>query len=145
MSIEAYCQRELCSVQPSATLREAAERMLEAGVGCVLVLEDGRPSGLLTDRDLALRVLCDRLDAGAVRVAELGLSPPVTLRGDHPLGEAVRFLRRRRFRRLPVVDGEGRVIGILPADDMLRVVVGELAGLAAAVQAQSRGAKVPTP
>jgi len=145
MSIEAYCRRELCSVGPAATLREAAERMVEERVGCVLVLDEGRPCALVTDRDLALRVLCDRLDAGAVRVGELGLSPPVTLRGDRPLGEAVRFLRRRPFRRLPVVDRGGRAIGILTADDLLRVVAGELAGLSAAVQIQSSGPELRSP
>jgi len=142
MAIADYCRKDVCTVAPAATLREAAERMAAAGTGCaVVVAADGQPLGVLTDRDLALRILCDHLDPGGVRVEELRLPEPVMLRLDQPLVEAARCLRRHRFRRLPVVTDTGALAGIVAADDLLQVVAAELAGLAAAVARQLGNAR----
>ncbi len=140
MSIADYCRRDVCTVEPGSTLREAAERMAAASTGCAVVVEDGRPVGVLTDRDLALRILCDRLDPGGVRVEELRLPAAVTLRADQPLVEAARCLRRHRFRRIPVVGPSGELAGIIAADDLLPVIAAELTGLARAVALQRRSA-----
>ena len=138
MSVATYCTRSVFRVEADASARAVAERMTQQGMGCAIVVENQRPVGIVTDRDLVLEVLCRRLDAGSVPVGELATRPAITIREDAALGEALRTLGRRGIRRLPVVDDGGKLVGILTADDLMQVVAGELAGLGAAVHAQAR-------
>lgn len=142
MSVGKYCVRSVCSVPPEETARAAAQRMQADGVGCVVVTDQGRPVGMLTDRDIALGVLREDLDAEKLPVRDLMQSPVVALAEDASLAEAVKTLRRAAVRRLVVVDRERRVVGLLAADDLLRLMATELGDLAEALRVQlSREAK----
>jgi CBS domain-containing protein len=142
MSVEKYCPRTLRSVGPEETARAAAERMRTEGVGCLVVTEGNRPVGVVTDRDLALRVLREDLDAAALPVRDVMQSPVVTIPADASLGEAVKTLRRSALRRLVVVDEKKEAIGVFAADDLLRLVATELGDLGEALRVQlSREAK----
>jgi CBS domain-containing protein len=99
-------------------------------VGALVVVDGGRPVGLLTDRDVALRVLADRRDANSTRVGDLAGDPPVTLTEDVSLPEASSRMRRLGLRRMPVVDADGNVVGMLTVDDLVRVLANELESLA---------------
>jgi CBS domain-containing protein len=136
MSVGRYCRRKVFTAQPDETVRATAERMDKEGVGCVVVVERGRPVGILTDRDLVLEILCNRLDAGAVRVREIATRSPVTIREDAPLGEAAKLIRRHGVRRLPVVDEKEKLTGVIAADDLMLLVAEELGRLALAVRVQ---------
>jgi CBS domain-containing protein len=138
MPVDNYCQRGVVTAGPGDTARAAAERMDKEGVGCLVVVEGGRPVGMLTDRDLALHVLANKLDAGAVRVRELAKKPVVSVSRDASVAEATRLIRRHGVRRLPVVDEDGGLEGLLAADDLMGLVVGELNALAAAIATASR-------
>jgi CBS domain-containing protein len=137
MPIGDYCQRPAATVLSSETVRSAAQRMKLAGLGSLVVVRDGRPVGIVTDRDLALEILCKRLDAGAVRIEELASRPLVSVHQDAGVREAVRVMARRGIRRLPVVDDKGDVVGIVAADDLVMLAIGELSGLAVALGAQA--------
>jgi len=136
MPIGAYARRTAHTASPEDTARAAAQRMEKEGIGCLVVVEDERPVGILTDRDLALRLLREKLDAGAVRVRELMRAPVVTICGEESLEVALRTLRTAAVRRLPVVDAEGKLVGILTADDLLRLVATELGDLAETLRVQ---------
>jgi len=138
MSIREYCRSDVVTVAPTTSGAEAAARMEQEGVGCVVIQDEGRPVGLLTDRDLALAVLCDRRNPEQTSVSDFVEDEPVSVRDDAPLAEAARTLRRHAVRRLPVVDGAGQLVGLVTADDLTGLVVGELSGLSVALQAQSR-------
>ena len=96
---------------------------------------DGRPNGIVTDRDIVLRTLCRRRDPGTVRVEEIASHPLATIDQQRSIAEAVRVIRHHSVRRLPVVDEKGVLVGMLAADDLLALAVGELSGLTAAVRA----------
>jgi len=145
MPIGAYARRTAHTVSPEETARAAAQRMEKEGIGCLVVVADQRPVGILTDRDLALRLLREKLDSGAVRVRELMRAPVVTVCADAALEVALRTLRTAAVRRLPVVDAEGKLIGIVAADDLLRLVTTELGDLAEALRVQlSAATRAPT-
>jgi CBS domain-containing protein len=111
--------------------------MDKEGVGCVVVVESGRPIGMLTDRELALAVLCNRLDPGAVLVGEIARRPVITIAQDATIKEATELMRRHAVRRLPLVDKRGKLTAIISSDDMMQLVVGELCSMREAVASQS--------
>ena len=142
MSIGKYCPRTVRTLRPEETARAAAQRMQEEGVGCLVVTDQGRPVGVVTDRDLALKVLREDLDAGALHVRDVMQSPVVTIAADASLGEGVKTLRKSALRRLVVVDDKKEAIGLFAADDLLRLVATELGDLGEALRVQlSREAK----
>ncbi|WP_327063620.1 CBS domain-containing protein [Kitasatospora purpeofusca] len=115
------------TVDVTATAFEAALRIEEEAVGCVLVTDGGRLCGILTDRDLAVRGLAQGKHLG-LPVAELMSAPVVTVEADHELDAVYRTFRRNDVRRLPVLE-DGRPIGILTVDDLLRDVAERLSDL----------------
>ena len=137
MAVIDYCEGPARSVAPEETVREAARRMDEENVGCLVVTVDGEPQNVVTDRDLALEVLCNNLDPSAVSVGEIARGLVVTVPFDASLAEAARLMARHAVRRLPVVDDKNHLVGVIAADDVVRVVVGELSGLASAVEVQA--------
>jgi CBS domain-containing protein len=137
MSIGDYCERPAATVRAGESVRAAAQRMKLAGVGSLIVVEGDRPVGIVSDRDLVLGALCKRLDTGALRVEEVASRPLATIHRDAPVREAIRLMKRRAIRRLPVVDDKGALVGIVSADDLTTLAVGELSGLAVAIAAQT--------
>jgi CBS domain-containing protein len=140
MPIGDYCQEPAATICGAKTVRAAAERMRNEGLGSLAVVVDGRPVGVVTDRDLVLETLGNRLDPGCVKVEEIASRPLVSINQNAPLREAVRIIRRHAVRRLPVVDDEGELVGIVAADDLLSLAAAELGGLAVAVRTQSPSA-----
>lgn len=143
MPVGEYCEQPARTIEPERTLREAARRMDEENVGCLVLVVDGEPRGVITDRDLALEVFCNGLDPSAVKVGEFSPKLVVTVREDAPLADAARLMAQHAVRRLPVVDDKGRLVGVIASDDIVRLVVGELSGLSAAVHVQSSWRREP--
>jgi CBS domain-containing protein len=136
MSVAIHCLRRVRTASPTDTVRAAAQRMQAEHVGCLVVLEGDRPVGVVTDRDIALHVLCDDLDSGKERVRDAMHGPVVCVRHDASLDDAVKALRRATVRRLVVVDAAGKVAGVFAADDLLRLLAAELEDLAEALRTQ---------
>jgi CBS domain-containing protein len=99
-----------------ATLREVAELMRDRNVGSVVVCEQGVPVGVITDRDLALIVVADGVDAGQ-QVGGLATRPLISGHEDMELEEAAALMIQHRIRRLPVVR-EQELVGIVTIDDV---------------------------
>jgi CBS domain-containing protein len=101
---------------PERTVREIAELMRERNVGSVVLLEQDRPVGFVTDRDLAVSVIADGRDHGD-HAADHASSPVITARPDMQVEEAAELMVRHAVRRLVIVDGE-RLTGIVTLDDI---------------------------
>lgn len=136
MTIVSYCRRPPCTASPEETLRAAAQRMEKEGTGFLVVTDEERFAGVLTDRDVALFAAAGGRDAGAARVGDAMTRPPVPVRAEAPLEEALGLMRDRRVRRLPVVDEDGRVAGVVSADDLVRLLSREIGGLGEVLVAQ---------
>jgi len=106
------------TVAPDAPVSDAASLMMSQGVGDVIVAENLRPLGILTDRDLVVRVMASSLDPGTTRVREVMTSPVVTITCNEDLAGAIALMDRHGIRRLPIVDNEGRLTSILTLDDI---------------------------
>jgi CBS-domain-containing membrane protein len=106
------------TVAPDALVSDAASLMMSQGVGDVIVAENLRPLGILTDRDLVVRVLAAALDPGSTLVREVMTSPVVTITRNEDLAGAIALMDRHGIRRLPIVDEEGCLASILTLDDI---------------------------
>lgn len=127
MKVSALMTAPPVTVGLRATAREAALRMEEQAVGCVLVTEGGRLHGILTDRDIALRAVAHATGYEAP-VAGTMSSPVITVDASDDLECAYHLFRRHDIRRLPVLD-DGRPVGILTIDDLFCDALQRLADL----------------
>lgn len=104
-----------------------ARRMRDYRVGCVVVTRDARPIGIVTDRDLALRVVAEGVDPNATPVSSVVTWDATTLPRSAGIDTAVRLMSERGVRRLPIVTDDGRITGIVTADDLIVLLTQELA------------------
>jgi CBS domain-containing protein len=131
------CTKPALTVAPETTVQEAAHRMATRNVGALVVVgPDGRPRGVVTDRDIAIGVVAAGKDPATVRVAQLSRRRPVVIQEDAGLFDAVRLLSRRGVRRLPVVDRGGRLVGLLSLDDLLILLGSEMGHIASTLASE---------
>ena len=102
---------------PGESVSAAARAMKQHGIGTVLVLTDGRFSGLVTDRDITVRVLAEGRDPRITRIGDICSSELVLLDPDDDLTQAARLIRDRAVRRIPVLRN-GTPVGVLSAGDL---------------------------
>ena len=104
--------RNVLAVDPTASIGEAAEKMMDAGVGAVVVMEDlVRLVGIVTERDI-LRAVSQRARAAEARVRQWMTESVITIDPDTPIDEAAKMMFERNFRHLPVTK-DGRLLGIV--------------------------------
>jgi CBS domain-containing protein len=108
--------RDVLAVAPEDTLGEAAQKMVERGVGSAVVMDFGRLIGILTERDL-LRAVAARTHSSEARVREWMTAEPMTASEDTTAEEAARTMLEHGFRHLPVVSGD-RAVGIVSIRDV---------------------------
>ena len=116
MRIRDVMTESVVTATPDASVREVAETMRERNVGSVVLVEDGRPVGFVTDRDLAVSVLADGRDPSD-RACDHASAPVVTAGPDLDITEAAELMVEHGIRRLPVLEG-GELIGIVTLDDL---------------------------
>lgn len=137
MSLREYCRENPKTATPDESIREAARRMDTEGVGSLVVVDaQGRPVGMLTDRDVVVRVLRRRRDPDQTTVGAVMEGDPTVVHDASPLVIGLRRMRADGLRRIPVVNDQGKLVGILTADDALQLIASELSDVAAAVRSQ---------
>jgi CBS domain-containing protein len=114
------------SVPRDITVIAAVRLMASKRVGALLVLDDERPAGIFTERDLMLKVVLEGRDPGTTLIADVMTSPVVPIREDAGLDDAVHLMLMRHFRHLPLVDREGRALGMLSMRDLVEEEIDEL-------------------
>ncbi len=114
--------RDLLTIGPEAALREAARRMVERGVGAVVVLEGERLAGILTERDILKAV--GRGDEETSSVGDWMTRHPDTIEPSDSTDHAAVLMIHGGFRHLPVVEG-GAVVGILSIRDLMRLALAD--------------------
>lgn len=135
------CNRKVATVETNATPVEAAARLAELGIGCLVVVEpDGSVAGMITDRDLALRVVGENKDGGQVTLRSVMTSPVVQVEETAPLDSVYEAMRSSGVRRV-VVTREGALAGIVAMDDLLQALALEMEELGNETRTRiSRGA-----
>lgn len=119
----------MVSATPREYVAEACRRMSEHRIGALLVVDDGRLVGIFSERDVVKRVVAVGLDPATTPVGKVCSSDVATVSEEADPATCARLIRDRGFRHLPVVDAEGRPVGILSARDFLQHIADELGGL----------------
>jgi CBS domain-containing protein len=119
-SVDRHMSRDLLTVEPGLPVVVVARRMVERNVGAVLVLEEGRLAGIMTERDL-MRAVARGLRDDVV-VGECMTPDPDTIAPDDTIEHAAVLMIHGGYRHLPVVDGDD-VVGVLSIRDLVQVVV----------------------
>jgi len=122
---------------PSTTAEAIAMRLEEANIGCLIIEEDMKPVGIVTDRDLALRVVARDVDPDAVTASDIMTPEPVTVHVEQGLLDVTRTMRQHAVRRMPVVDDDDKLVGIITLDDVMTLLTRELNDLGQVVEAEA--------
>lgn len=126
MSVGRICVRDVDLADADETVGQIASRMRDRGVGTLLILDEAkRPLGIITDRDLVKRVLAVGRDPSTTLVEEVMTRDLRTVSEEGAIEAALSLMRSGRFRRLPVVNNQGQLVGLLSLDDVLILLAEE--------------------
>ena len=147
MRVGEFCNRDVVIVDKDAQVLEAAQLMRAHHVGDLVVIEerDGKriPVGIITDRDIVVEVVAKNIALDAVSIGDVMSFELTTAGEDDDIFDTVKLMRTKGVRRVPVVDKQGALAGILAVDDLLGLLeefVGDVTGVI--VRGQAREQKV---
>jgi CBS domain-containing protein len=109
-----------CAIDVDKSVVYAAKMMKDEDVGLAPIVEGDRLVGMLTDRDIAIRVVAEGRDPDTTTVGEVASRELVTVDPQQDLAEALRLMAQHQVRRLPVVEEDGRLVGVLAQADVAR-------------------------
>jgi CBS domain-containing protein len=127
------CTKPVVTIGPDAPVRDAARLMRDKNVGAVVVVNTGKPLGIITDRDITVAVVAADDDPGTVTVRDVMHRDPTVIHEDKGLFDAVKTFASSGVRRLPVVGKTGKVTGIIALDDVLMLLGNEMAHVSSAL------------
>jgi CBS domain-containing protein len=145
------CTRVVAIAFRSTSVTEAARVMREQHVGCLIVVDDTpsgrRLAGLLTDRDIVTAVVAHGLDVRTLRVEDVMTTDVATAGEADSILDVTQTMRRKGVRRVPVVDAQGGLIGVVAFDDVIEIIAEQMQLLARAVgrERQREESMRPTP
>ncbi len=138
MPLSEIIRTDVITIEPGKTAQEAALTLEKHNVGSLVVVEGKTPVGMVTDRDLAIQVTANGRDPHKVTVETVMSAPVHTAPEDIGLVEAVDIMAEHAIRRLPVVDGDGQLVGLITLDDVLTLNIVEMTLLEGVLLAQSK-------
>ncbi len=112
--------RRVVSLPPRATVQEASELLTRERVGAVVVVDEGKLVGIVSERDIVRRVVACNRNPQSTLLSEVMTSPVRTVTETRTIQEALDLTREDRIRHLPVLDRKGQVVGVLSVPDLLR-------------------------
>ncbi|HLT89303.1 MAG TPA: CBS domain-containing protein [Woeseiaceae bacterium] len=139
-NIGQMCRRPVVTIDESEDLVAAAQLMREHHVGYLVAARPEaesrrmRPVGVITDRDIVVAVIAKDVDPRTLTVADVMTSDPVLVREDASLSTLLAEMRRIGARRMPIVDADGLLVGVVSLDDVLERLAEELGNIAGSIQ-----------
>lgn len=130
MSLLNFAREEIITSIRGTTVLDAAKRMQDENVGCLVITQEDKPIGILTDRDIVTRVVAKGNDPEQTVVEEAMTPNPVTLEAELGLFEALEVMKDKGVRRFPVVDTFGNLCGFFTIDDVLYLLGLEMSAVA---------------
>jgi CBS domain-containing protein len=134
MPVGEICNRDVIITERNTTIEEAARLMRQHHVGTLVITDTAKgkriPVGIVTDRDIAVSVVATNLDPGVFTVGDLVTDDLVTAAENEGIFECIKEMRTNGIRRMPVVDLDGGLVGILSVDDVIELLAEEMGEVA---------------
>ena len=137
-TVQSVMKMRLLTAEPKEPVAAVVRKMRDLNLGAVLVVQGSRLGAIFSERDLLRRVVAEGRDPATTPVGEVATPNPVTVPATAPIRQCAELIREKGFRHLPVVDGDGRPVGILSTRDFLQFVVGELESLIDRARSEAR-------
>lgn len=145
MPISDICNTKVVSVEKDDSILKVARLMRERHVGCVVVTQPAKgkriPTGIITDRDLVLEVMAAEADPNQLSAGDIVVHSPIVAEENDGIRETLHRMRSHGIRRVPVIDGNGFLAGIVSADDMIEFFAKEFKDLAKMIAIEQRHEK----
>ena len=133
MSLMNFCGKSLVRISPDASVVEACRLMEEKNVGCLVAERDGKLCGILTDRDIALRVAGAQKNPQDTSVLEIMTPDPIRISVDKDLHHLTSLMHTYHVRRVPIVNGYDTAVGIVTLDDLIAQMGSEMSEIGKAI------------
>lgn len=138
MNIGKICNHNVVSADADASVLEGARLMRHNHVGSIIVTKQegqaARPVGIITDRDLIVEVMAEEIEPNSVTLGDAMTPYPLAAREDDEPFDVLNAMRSKGVRRIPVIDDDGLLVGVLAIDDILRMISREMADLVGLIQ-----------
>lgn len=139
MTIRDICEHGVITATRSMPITEAAQLMKEKNIGSIVIIDneiDNEPIGILTDRDIAMKIVADDIIDKTICVGDIMCQDLLLLKEKQGINEALEMMCAKGVRRAPVIDENNKIVGIASADDLLILLADELSSLAKLVNKQ---------
>lgn len=137
MAIMDMAREEVVTVTPTVSAVDVGLTMAEQDVGSVVVVEDGQPAGIITDRDLAVKVVGENADPADLTAGDLMVEDLFTVPETEGIYDVLSQMCEVGVRRVPLVDDDGGVTGIVTLDDFIVLLTSEFRNVSGVVQSES--------
>jgi len=133
MSLQTYCHKPVVRISPETNIAEACQLMEQNNIGCLIAERDGRLCGIVTDRDIALRVTGARRDPDKTKVKDIMTPDPIRISVDKDLHHLTAMMHAYHVRRVPIVNGFDTTVGIVTLDDLIAQLGDEMSDIGKAI------------
>lgn len=133
MSLEIFCRKPVVKILPERNVAEACRVMEENNIGCLIVEDDGKLCGIITDRDIALKVAGALRDPQKTSVKEIMTTDPIRISVDKDLRHLTSLMHAFHVRRVPIVNGHDTIVGIITLDDIIALIANEMSEIGKAI------------
>jgi CBS domain-containing protein len=120
MDVKDVMVKEVITVNPDTKIRNAVELMNKNEIGCLVVTRKNKPVGIMTERDVLKKIVCQSKNPEQTRVSEIMSKPLIVGRVDMDWREAAKLMLDRDIKKLPILDGE-KLVGLVTLTDIARV------------------------
>lgn len=133
MSLEKFCRRPVVKVAQELNVVEACRLMEQNNVGCLVVENNGKLAGIITDRDVALRVAGAKRDPQQTAVQDIMTPDPLRISVEKELHHLTSLMHAYHVRRVPIVDGFDTTVGVVTMDDLIALLGEEMSEIGKAI------------
>ena len=133
MSLQEFCRKPVIEISADANITEACRLMEQKNVGCLLAENNGRLCGILTDRDIALKVVGAQRDPRTTKVEDIMTRDPIRISVNSDLHHLTALMHAYHVRRVPIVDGLDTTLGIVTMDDLIALLSEEMSEIGKAI------------
>jgi CBS domain-containing protein len=133
MSLMNFCRKSLVRISPDASIVEACRLMEQKNVGCLIAEREGKLCGIVTDRDIALRVAGAQKNPQETSVLEIMTPDPIRISVDKDLHHLTSLMHTYHVRRVPIVNGYDTAVGIVTLDDLIAHMGSEMSEIGKAI------------